>query len=83
MELRKLPEQSERVETGPTQFGEDWPGVFIRGDNALWYAHLLEQLMEFAELDESAEFFLAASITGFLRTLRSCDAKQHDSREDG
>lgn len=21
-----------RVETGSTQFGDDWPGVFIRGD---------------------------------------------------
>ncbi len=23
-----------RVETGPVRFGDDWPGVFIRGDNA-------------------------------------------------
>lgn len=27
-----------RVETGVVQFGNDWPGVFIRGDNALGYA---------------------------------------------
>ena len=25
---------SGRVETGPVQFGDDWPGLFIRGDNA-------------------------------------------------
>jgi hypothetical protein len=24
-----------RAETGPLQFGEDWPGVFIRGDEAI------------------------------------------------
>ena len=24
-----------RVETGATQFGDDWPGYFIRGDNCL------------------------------------------------
>jgi len=24
-----------RVETGSVQFGEDWPGYFIRGDNCL------------------------------------------------
>ena len=24
-----------RVETGAVQFGDDWPGLFIRGDNAL------------------------------------------------
>jgi len=23
-----------RVETGAIQFGDDWPGLFIRGDNA-------------------------------------------------
>jgi hypothetical protein len=27
-----------RAETGPLQFGEDWPGVFIRGDEALGLA---------------------------------------------
>ncbi len=29
----------ERVETGAVQFGKDWPGLFIRGDNAAWLAH--------------------------------------------
>lgn len=24
-----------RPETGPMVFGNDWPGIFIRGDNAL------------------------------------------------
>jgi hypothetical protein len=33
-EIRKLPAVDQRVETGPVQFGDDWPGVFIRGDNA-------------------------------------------------
>lgn len=31
-----------RVETGVVQFGNDWPGVFIRGDNALGYALALQ-----------------------------------------
>lgn len=33
-----------RVETGIVQFGNDWPGVFIRGDNAMGYALSLENL---------------------------------------
>ncbi|KKL46016.1 hypothetical protein LCGC14_2349790 [marine sediment metagenome] len=35
-DVRKLPEplDGERVETGPVQFGDDQPGVFIRGDDA-------------------------------------------------
>ena len=25
--------EDKRVDTGPIQFGEDWPGYFIRGDD--------------------------------------------------
>jgi hypothetical protein len=28
------PTALDRVETGAVQFGTDWPGLFIRGDNA-------------------------------------------------
>lgn len=34
MSLQKLPGTEKRVETGAVQFGEDWPGVYLRGDNA-------------------------------------------------
>ena len=30
---------SERAETGILQFGDDWPGVFIRGDDAHGWAN--------------------------------------------
>jgi len=33
-----------RAETGVVQFGEDWPGVFIRGDVAHTWAHSLSAL---------------------------------------
>ena len=34
--LRKIevPELKDRVETGPLQINDDWPGLFIRGDNS-------------------------------------------------
>lgn len=35
-----------RMGTGAVQFGDDWPGVFIRGDNALYYAKLLNDLLD-------------------------------------
>ena len=39
-----------RVETGAVQFGDDWPGLFIRGDNALaqmiWIRSLCELLAD-------------------------------------
>lgn len=36
-----------RPETGALQVNDDWPGVFIRGDNAIMgYAPALEALLE-------------------------------------
>lgn len=46
MEIRQLPAVYKRVETGPVQFGDDWPGVFIRGDSAGYYALQLGRLLE-------------------------------------
>ncbi|HYH68955.1 MAG TPA: hypothetical protein VD866_29950 [Urbifossiella sp.] len=47
-----------RVESGPTQFGEDWPGVFIRGDNAGWMAMRMKLMLDDmrARPDLTAEF---------------------------
>jgi len=33
-----------RIETGVVQFADDWPGVFIRGDNAIAYASELRRI---------------------------------------
>lgn len=48
IQLIPLPEDFEggRVETGPVQFGDDWPGTFIRGDNAAWYAMTIKMILE-------------------------------------
>lgn len=35
----------ERPESGPMSFEGDWPGVFIRGDNAFEYAQALRELL--------------------------------------
>lgn len=47
--VRELPAQSPRVETGPTRFGDDWCGVFIRGDSAFSYAMTLREIVEVLE----------------------------------
>ena len=31
-----------RAETGAMKFGDDWRGVFIRGDNAFHFAMVLD-----------------------------------------
>lgn len=43
--IRKLPAVADRVETGAVQFGDDWPGVFIRGDNAAGYALAIRDVL--------------------------------------
>ena len=35
-----------RPETGPMKFDKDWSGVFIRGDNAGYYADCLLQIKQ-------------------------------------
>lgn len=45
MSVRRLPEVENRVETGAVQFGDDWPGLFVRGDDCFalalaWYTLL-------------------------------------------
>ena len=43
-----------RTETGQLQFADDWPGIFIRGDDALCYASVLKRLFAKAEKQAKA-----------------------------
>jgi hypothetical protein len=45
MKLREMPAVEPRVETGPLKFGDDWTGVFIRGDDAMFTADMLRRLL--------------------------------------
>lgn len=62
--IRKLPAVEKRVESGPIQFGEDWPGAFIRGDNCAWYAYALS--------NKKSPYFDVA-LRGLLDELAQCD----------
>lgn len=42
---------TERAETGPVSFGDDWPGVFFRGDDAHGYAVAIEQIGDWLDAD--------------------------------
>lgn len=37
--------ENRRAETGTTQFDDDWPGIFIRGDNALYLSMALNNFL--------------------------------------
>lgn len=62
---------SERAETGPMQFGGDWPGTFIRGDNAAMYAIHLERLLELmGDRTDPEAFYSSAVVRGLLSDLQ-------------
>jgi hypothetical protein len=66
MKVRKIELLGDRIETGPVQFGDDWPGLFIRGDNAAMYANAIHNALE--EIDKEGEIIDSVSY-GVLRNL--------------
>jgi hypothetical protein len=68
-EIRVLPAQEKRVETGPVQFGDDWPGVFIRGDNAGYWAMQLKEIIEHGLSNSPIS---VAMLKGLQAELSSC-----------
>jgi len=57
-----------RPESGSMQFGEDWPGIFLRGDYAVPMSWLLESLL--ARSASAPESF---QLTEFRKILASCE----------
>ena len=76
-EVVKIAHNGERVETGPVQFGDDWPGVFIRGDNAMHYAMILDLALEHG-LD--AVPLNSGILKGLVRLLASCDVRAQENQ---
>ena len=72
-DCRELPEQEKRVETGVVRFGADWPGIFIRGDNAIFYAAVLERVLALCEKHNPPSVLLG--VRRLPELLRSCDLR--------
>lgn len=66
--IRNLGKQSTRVETGPVQFGDDWPGYFIRGDNAFVLYMTINSILGFKE-----DSLLQMQLRAFANDLLSCN----------
>jgi uncharacterized protein YegP (UPF0339 family) len=60
-----------RVESGPTQFGDDWPGLWLRGDSCFAYALALK-----AERSQSADAFSRAGVDGLITALESTNVNR-------
>ena len=81
--VRELPPQTPRVETGPTRFVDDWCGVFIRGDNAFYYAMLLRQVLhpDGEDVDALTGALARIQLRGLLRLLEASDERGHSTVE--
>ena len=46
MAVRKFARVKNRVESGAVQFGDDWPGLYLRGDDAKFLSMAIDCLLE-------------------------------------
>jgi hypothetical protein len=70
------PDTSARADDGPLQFGDDWPGVFLRGDTAAHYAISLRGVLDAlkhggVELPDGV-LLQAMALDGLLSDLEGC-----------
>jgi hypothetical protein len=69
-----------RLETGPAEMPDDWPGVFIRGDNALFFGLALTQHLGDRPKPEAVgeealkDHINTQALRGLAETLLSCRA---------
>lgn len=67
-QIRQLPAQDRRVETGPVRFGDDWCGLFIRGDNAMGFAMALQRL----RVEHTPDVLTIQEVEYLVELLESC-----------
>jgi hypothetical protein len=63
--VRTLRKEKERVETGALRFGDDWPGLFIRGDDCL----IVKMLLEKHRYNQPVDFFDVLSLNKFIELI--------------
>lgn len=71
-----LPAGMTRMETGQVQFGDDWPGIFLRGDNAIGIAIVLKGI---ADMLPNLDPVSAAQLRATALVLTACDRRQHNA----
>lgn len=63
--------QPSRLEGGPVQFGDDWPGLWLRGDACHAYALALK-----AERSQSSNAFSRAGVDGLITALEATNVNR-------
>ena len=73
-----MPGDMTRVETGPVQFGDDWVGVFLRGDDAAVYAKAIEALA----LHDKTDPMALLDLGGLWKILQTCKQVRVDMESE-
>ena len=72
----QLGDKHARVETGPLQINNDWPGTFIRGDNSFGYALELEEILGALTDEQKRTHWIAVGgLQNLLDVLKSSTIK--------
>jgi len=68
--VRKFARVTNRVESGAIQFGDDWPGLFLRGDESKYLSMSIQYVLEAlkANTDISAKLALM-HLEGVKKTI--------------
>lgn len=63
-----------RMEDGTVQFGDDWPGVFLRGDSAGPLGHFLQHLIDGIRSGREISPIALIQVECYAEILRACEA---------
>ena len=67
--MMKEKSMSKRPETGAMRFGDDWTGVFIRGDEAMFFSMAIEKLAKTGVMD--VDYYAEAALISLKEVLQS------------
>lgn len=76
--ITKAQDKHPRLETGVVQVDDDWPGIFIRGDDAVRMAHCIETVLEDSVYNET---LFTKMLSSYPTLLKSCIATNEDITE--
>lgn len=73
MTVRMSPQPDDdlgRVETGAVQFGDDWPGLFVRGDVAIYLASCIQAVLAAVPDDASDAKLYGHTLASIARVIQ-------------
>lgn len=78
--MKKLDAQKKRIETGVVSFDDDWPGIFIRGDDALKYSNYLCDLLRKTDADSFTTVLVKGQLRVLQGLLQECEIKKEEKQ---